>query len=695
MGSQEKENWKLKVNRRLNVCLVLIILIFVLLTSRLFFLQIVNAQEFSKQSAENRIRIVPIEARRGDILDANGKVLAASQPVYVITIQNTPNSDLEAVINKLAVLLDDPEITPEKIKEKIKNNPFRYEATEIKRIPSSEEGAMALITRLEERRLELPGVNISEEPQRYYPYGTLAGHVLGYVGQITQKELEERKEENYGLNDKIGKSGIELFLEYSIEDGKEIGLRGKKGAAQVEVDAYNRKVRDLVTLPPTPGDNVQLTIDLELQQVMESTMDRVIEGLKQQNPKAGGGAAVVMDVKTGAILAMASKPGIDPNDFVNGNYSKKQHYYNNPEKPHLKPLFNRAIQGTYPPGSIFKPVTAMAALESGAVDPSDVIRDTGRYWKPGGITCWSVHGNVDLYRAMAVSCNTYFQWAGDVAGIQKINEVARQFGLGQPIDVLGLRGEAQGILPSPEWKKEVNAAYWNRWLKNKKEQIEKKYNELLAASASEGRDKLLRQKERELKQVETYYRINYNFDTTWQPFDTYNTSIGQGANNYSVIQLANYIATLANGGTRWRPYLVKKVISHDGSLEKEFGPEVINKVDVSPQVMAEVRRAMLEVTQSSEGTAGFLFRDFPPEIKVAAKTGTAQTGLAGDDKSKDFYGTFVAFAPYDDPQIAFAGIIEYAKHGGDSAGIVAREVFAQYFGLKNIQNRPFYGVSVE
>ncbi|GEA17414.1 MAG: penicillin-binding protein 2 [Moorella sp. (in: firmicutes)] len=692
MGDQEKENWKLKLSRRLNGYLVILIFIFILLTSRLFFLQIVNAQEFSKQSAENRIRINPIEARRGDILDRNGQVLATSQPVYVVTIRSMPNQDLDGVINNLSALLEDPELTPAAIKELIKNNPIRYRSTEIKRLPASDPVAIATVTRLEEHRQDLPGVNIIEEPQRYYPYGPLAGHLLGYVGQITQQELEDRKEENYGLNDKIGKSGIEAFLEYSNEGGREIGLRGKKGAEQVEVDAYNRKVRDLVTLPPTPGDTVQLTIDLKLQQTLEKAMDQVIAATKKKNPKAGGGAAVVLDVKTGAILAMASKPDMDPNDFVNGNYTRKQGYYNNPR---LKPLFNRAIQGIYPPGSTFKPITAMAALDAGVVKPQDTIYDSGRYWKPGGITCWAVHGNVNLYRGMAVSCNTYFQWAGELAGIDKIDEVARQFGLGEPTGVIGLRGEAAGILPSPEWKKEINAPYWDRWLKNQEDRIEKKYAGLLAAAAPEEKSKLLEQKERELKQVKAEYQINYNFNTTWQPFNTYNTSIGQGDNNYTIIQLANYIATLANGGTRWRPYLVDKVIGADGSLKKQYHPEVAGRVTISQEAMAQVRQAMLEVTRASDGTASFLFRDFPPELQVAAKTGTAQTGLAGDDRNSDFYGLFVAFAPFDDPQIAIAVIIEYAQHGGDSAGVVARAVLAQYFGLTDILNKPFNGVSVE
>lgn len=677
MGSQEKEPWKLRLNGRLNGYLAFLIFGFFVLTARLFFLQVVNAQEFARQSAENRIRLIPIEARRGDILDSKGRVLATSQPVYAVTLSTVSNQDMDAVIRRLAEILADPELTPEVIWDKLKSNPYRYEPVVIKRLPAGLE-SMAIITKLEERRLELPGVNITTEPQRFYPNGPLAGHILGFVGQITQEELAERRGDNYRLNDKIGKSGIERFLEYERRGDLRIGLRGQDGAEQVEVNAFNRKIRDLLTIPPAPGDNVELTLDLDLQRTLEQAMDRVIAEAKKKNPKAGAGAAVVLDVKTGAILAIASKPDMDPNDFVNGSFSKKQAYYHDPR---LKPLFNRATQGAYPPGSIFKPITAIAALMSGAVNPTDTIYCSGRYWKNGGLDCWQSHGRVNLERALAVSCNTYFQWAGEMAGIEMINFVAEQFGLGSPTGAIGILGEAKGILPSPEWKKKVNEAILQRWLERRQAEIERKYAEALASATEKEKERLMRQKEQELRQLKAQYEINFNFETSWHPFDTYNTSIGQGANNYTIIQLANYVATLANGGTRWRPYLVKRVISPEGRIKQEFYPEAIQKVNVPPNILEEVRRAMLAVTQSPEGTASFLFRDFPPHIKVAAKTGTAQTGLAGDDKSRDFYGTFIAFAPYDDPQIAFAGIIEYARHGGDSAGIVAREVFARYFGL--------------
>ncbi|MDN5347271.1 MAG: penicillin-binding protein 2 [Clostridia bacterium] len=676
MAGREKEAWRGKLKSRLTGFTVALTFIFSVLATRLFYLQVVSAEEFAKQSSENSIRIIPIEARRGDIFDRQGNLLATSKPVFAISLANIPDKELDATVNKLAALLGDPLLTPESVREKIKTNPRRYEPVIIKRIPADAEG-MAAITRLEEHRLELPGVNITTEPLRFYPHGSLAGHILGYVGQITQKELEERKADNYRLTAKIGKTGIERYLEYDNQGGEEIGLRGKDGAQQVEVNAYNRKIRDLVTIPPRPGDNVILTLDLGLQQTLEQAMDEVIQQAKKNNPKAGAGAAVVIDVKTGAILAIASKPNLNPNDFVDGSFEKKQNYYND---IHLMPGFNRAVQGTYPPGSTFKPITAMAALSSGNVLPEDSVLCSGGYWRPGGITCWQSHGRVDLERAMATSCNTYFQWAGEQAGIKKIVEVARQFGLGQPTGALGILGEASGILPSPDWKREVAAAEVNRRYQSLREGLEKKYNTLLSKASPTERERLLRAKEQELSYLEAQYRIDYNFETGWHPFDTYNTSIGQGSNNYTMLQLANYVATLANGGTRWRPYIVEKVISARGEIKQEFRPEVMEKVQIAPEIMAAVRKSMLAVTQPG-GTASFLFNNFPPYIRVAAKTGTAQTGRGGDDPDKDYHGLFIAFAPYDDPQIAFAGVIEYARHGGDSAGLVAKAVLEKYFGL--------------
>ena len=256
--------------------------------------------------------------------------------------------------------------------------------------------------------MELPGISIEEYPLRYYPHNELAGHILGYVGKINDKELEENSKYNYDLQDWIGKTGIERFTELlRYEDNRVIGLKGKDGVRQVEVDARNRKIKELITIPPTPGYDSVLTIDMDLQRALEESLDRVIEDIKKSNPKAEAGGGIVLDVNTGAVLAAASRPAINPNDFVDGSYSGKKDYYNDPV---IKPLFDRVFQGTYPPGSTYKPITGMAALEAG-INPNEKVLCRGSYWRPPYIRCWSVHGSVDFYSALAGSCNVYFQEA--------------------------------------------------------------------------------------------------------------------------------------------------------------------------------------------------------------------------------------------------------------------------------------------
>jgi len=549
------------LKKRLKVYRVILIAAFLILVLRLFYLQVVMASQWQVISEKNRLRMLSIPARRGDIVTADGHVLATSRPVFTVSIMPGASKDrLDEVAEKLAAILDDEEITKDKIVRQVETQRRKFEPVEIKKLLPGAEGTWQIVTRIEEHRRDLPGVVIKEEPLRYYPEGSLAGHLLGFIGQINKEELEAHKEDNYGLNAKIGKMGLEREFELVTLNGAKVGLRGKKGLYQVEVDSQNRIVQDLgAILPPTPGYNINLTLDYDLQRAMESAMKSVIEEVAAKNPKAAAAGAVVINPNNGAILALASTPAINPNDFVDGSFSEKADYYNDPR---LKPMFNRAVQGIYPPGSTFKPITGMAALDSGAVTPEDTVKCTGAYWRPPYIKCWDAHGVVDFFRALAVSCNTYFQDAGYKAGIKEIDRVAREFGLGQPLDVLGLSGEASGLLPTPEWKAELNSVLIQREFARKKEKLEQAYATKLAeAKTIEEREKILDEKGRDLDILEAKRKIKYNFNTTWQDFDTFNTAIGQGSNLYSVLQLANYVATLANGGKRWQPYLVKALTS--------------------------------------------------------------------------------------------------------------------------------------
>jgi penicillin-binding protein 2 len=325
----------------------------------------------------------------------------------------------------------------------------------------------------------------------------------------------------------------------------------------------------------------------------------------------------------------------------------------------------------------------MAAMESGNLDPETFTVDCkGYYWLPPYIRDWGVHGIVNMYQALAVSCNTFFQEAGRRAGKDLIVKVAHEFGLGQKTGI-DLPHEAEGLLPTPQWKKEVNSAIVNKKYNAKRKEIENSYDHLLnGAATQEEKDKISRQKKNALAKLEAQYKIDYNFETTWQPYDTFNMSIGQGSNKYTVIQLANYVATIANGGNRMQPYLVQKVVSPSGQVIKEFKPHVVEKADIDPGTIQEMKKAM-HYAVTPGGTAYYIFSGLPLTISGGAKTGTAQTGRVGDRKNEDYHGVFIAFAPFDDPEIAFAGVVEYGSHGSTSAGLICKAVFEQYFGVKN------------
>ncbi len=670
------EQQRKKQDRKLGYFFLVICLVFIIMVARLYYLQIMSTTQFKLQSEQNRLRMVVINPRRGDIMDRNGQVLATSKPVFSISLSYVASANLEQVAHRLVEIIGEPELTVDAIIEKVRKNPRRYEPVEVMNLPWSD-AAFEVITRIEERRQELPGVLIQEAPMRFYPNGTLAGHVLGTVGQISRAELDQFSEYNYDLNDRIGKTGVERSMELLFKGEQEIGLRGKKGFSQVEVNARNRPIKEYPAVPPTPGHNLVLTLDANLQRALEQSMDEVIADIKKTNPKAGYGAGVVLDVHTGAILAMASKPDINPNDFADGSFKQKMDYYRDDT---LQPLLNRVIQGQYAPGSTFKMITAMAVLEAG-IDPRRTVTCTGAYWKPPYIKCTKVHGVVDLYRALAVSCNVYFQWAGELAGIDLMAKIGKQFGLGSRTGLTDIGGEAAGLLPSPEWKEGIGKMLVNRNYDRRMAELEAKYGRMLAQAPPGEVEAILKKQEQEKRLLEAQYQIDLRFQTNWQPFETYNTSIGQGSNKFTILQLANYVATIANGGNRYRPYLVSQVLDAEGRVVEEFGPVLEGTVEVSPQTLAITRRAMQAVAEPG-GTANFLFRHFPASVPVAAKTGTAQTGRSGDDKNKDFFGVFVAFAPADNPQIAFAGLIEYANSGGGSAGRVAKAVFEEYFGIK-------------
>ncbi|MGE5371480.1 MAG: penicillin-binding protein 2 [Solirubrobacterales bacterium] len=669
MKPKEKED---KLRSFLYICFGLLSLLLI----KLAFVQFVQNQKYETLATTNSMRLVVVKAPRGEMYDRKGRIIAKNRRVYSVTLTTMDLKDPKKVVKRLVELLGPqyPEVTVDALNEQIKKQQVRLfePVTVIRDID------WAAVVRLEEHRTELPGVEVNVEPLRYYPEGTFAGHVLGYVHPIyDNSELAKYDELDYRVGDLVGKNGLEKIYESY--------LRGKDGARRVEVNVSGQPVRELVTLEPTGGNNLVLTIDKDLQKVMDQTMDQVMTNLQRSNPKAKAGAAVLINVKTGEVLAMSSRPNLDPNAFTKHMDQATLNYYfpqgkYNPLNPGA--TINRALQASYPPGSTFKPITGMAALESGRLDPATVrVTCRGAYWISPHIKCWGVHGTVDYYRGLAVSCNVFFQEAGRRAGKEMLVRVAREFGLGQKTGI-DLPFEQTGLVPSPEWKRDLNAAIIDRKFETKRKQLEDKYaNELAAASDEKEKAKLRRARDNARKLLEAQYKIEYRFNTVWQPFDTFNMSIGQGSNSYTVIQMTNYVAALANGGVRMKPYLVQKIVGPDGKTVKAFKPQIIGRVDLKPETLVETRKAMHNVATPG-GTASYIFSGLPPTISGGAKTGTAQPGRRGDT-SRDYHGVFIAFAPYEDPQIAYAGLIEYGYHGSTSAGLIAKAVFEQYFGVKN------------
>lgn len=660
------------------VILLGIILAFSLLIFRLFYLQILSNDLFSSQAQRNRMRFVEVEPKRGEILDANGVVLATSQPVYVVSMEYIQDVELRRkTIHILAGLLEPFGMGVGQITEKVESNYRRFEATEILSIPWGLEAA-ELISTLAERRQDLPGVVISTQPMRVYPEGSLAGHIIGHIGSITAEELEVLDPQHYRNNDKVGKSGLEKALEMlPVSPEEYLGLKGTRGVRQVEVDSTGRPLQEMAfSLEPIPGDSIRLSLDANLQKALEESMDSVIADVMKENSKAGSAAAVAIDVKTGAILAIGSRPGFNPADFVDGlTQEEADYYYNNEQRPEI----NKAVASVYPPGSTFKMATGIAYLEETGASPYARVTCGGAYWKKPYIRCTGVHGSLDLHRGLAVSCNVFFQYAGDMAGIDAISKISGELGLGVSPGLNDLPVVADGFLPSRESKFNLQQRYLNQRLAR----YQRQYEETVAEAREEGLagtelqsvvDSARKRRDDNTRWAEQ----TFAFEKNWQAYDTFNTSIGQGMNNYSMLQLANYVATIANGGTRYRPYLVQQILSPDGTVVRETEPEILDTVSASQETLQAVQRGMRAVAEP-RGTAYFLFSDFP--VPVAAKTGTAQTGRSGDDPSKDFHGVFVAYAPYDDPQIAFAGIVEYGRQGGRSAGVIAKAVFAHYFNL--------------
>ena len=590
---------------RIFVLSLVILLCFGLLICRLLYLQIWRHDDLRAAAENNRTSVVPIVPNRGLILDRNGIVLASNYSAYTLEITPSKSGPLEDVLDNLSQVLD---ITPRDRRrfKKLLEESRSFESLPIRtRLTDSE------VARFAAQRYRFPGVEIKARLFRNYPYGELASHVIGYIGRINQAEKEKIDEgddpDNYRGTEYMGKLGIEQSYEAQ--------LHGITGVEEIETSAGGRAMRKLASNPATPGNTVKLSIDIKLQQLIEA-----MYGERR-------GALVAIDPKTGEILAFVSKPTFDPNLFVEGIDSESWQALN--ESPD-KPLLNRALRGTYPPGSTYKPFMAMAALETGTRTPEQSVSDPGYFMfgghkfrddKEGG------HGLVNMYRSIVVSCDTYYYTLANDLGVDTIHEQMQRFGFGDltGVDILG---ETRGLLPSTDWKRRA------------------------------------------------YKRADQQ---KWYAGETISLGIGQGYNAFTMLQLGQAVATLANNGVRNKPHLVTGI--QDAETHAVVPIAVPSSVDIGlkPANVDVIRKAMVGVTL--EGTSARAFAG--AGYTSGGKTGTAQAVGIGKDQKYDArkveehqrdHALYITYAPADDPKIAIAMVVENAGFGAENAAPIARRV---------------------
>ena len=595
---------------RLSVAGIFVLILFGILLSRFFWLQVVRHEAYQGQAEDNRISVVPIVPNRGLILDRNGVVLARNFSAY--TLEITPskiNAPLDEVITSLSSLV---EIQPKDRKRfrRLLDEAKNFESVPIRTRLTDEE-----VARFTAQRYRFPGVEIQARLFRQYPLGDTASHVIGYIGRISRKDAERIAESddaaNYVGTDYIGKEGLEKKYEKV--------LHGTTGYEEVEVTAGGRAIRSLSRTPAVPGNNLILSIDIELQKIVEEAFgDR-------------RGALVAIEPSTGDILAYVSKPTYDPNVFVEGIDQQTWEELNTSID---RPLLNRPLIGSYPPGSTYKPFMALAALETGKRTPANTISDPGYFWfgshkfrddKVDG------HGVVDMYKSIVVSCNTYYYNLANDLGVDTIHDFMKPFGFGQ-LTGIDLDNERTGLLPSTAWKR---AAY--------KRPEQKK----------------------------------------WYAGETISIGIGQGYNAFTPLQMAHAIANLANNGVVMKPHLVKTI---EDSVSKERTltvPKESYRINLKQENIDFVKRAMVGVTK--EGTSSRAFAK--AEYTSAGKTGTAQAiGIKKNEKydakklaehHRD-HSLYSSFAPAENPRIAIAVIVENAGFGAAAAAPITRIAMDYY-----------------
>lgn len=684
-----KEPKKVNTRLRLNIVTVLIYVVGVILLLQLFNLQIVNGEEYRETSNTRLTRESTLKAARGNILDRNGNLLAGTKMEFGVelykskvdndTLNNTIlkiintleqngdsytdsfpininpfsfkfSSDEKAIKWKKANKIDENATAEEcfyyfKDKYKIANEDInearkiiniRYRISSegyssTKSIEISKNISRLSAVQFSEQSDFFPGVSIKTTSSRYYPMGKLASHILGYVGKISEDEFNNKKEEGYQLNDDYGRNGVEFVLEEY--------LKGKSGIKQIDMAVDGTVTDEYISEEAIAGANVELTIDANLQQVAQDALYNNICGIRTgQYGKvydATAGSVVVMNVKIGEIMAMASFPDYDPSVWVGGISDENWNYFN--DAANNKPLWNRAIQSAYAPGSTYKMLTGITALQTGAVTLNEKVNDTGVYPLGHHPVCWLYtskhrgHGYLNITDAIKKSCNYFFYEMGRRVGSENIEKFSKYFGLGVKTGI-ELNGEVSGSIACKTTSEKKGKGFYIG--------------------------------------------------------DMLNASIGQGDNNYTPLQMAKYVSMLTNGGNPVRPTIVKSVKTIEGQdISKEeitnfvneklgVGTDEIENIEISQEYLQAIKEGMRSVANEAGGTAYSIFGGF--NIEIGGKTGSAQVT---DTKT---HAWFVGFAPFDDPEIAIVSMIE-GGGSGSLAAYAARDIISQYFGM-NIQS---------
>lgn len=591
---------------RLHTLLVVCLVLFAVLLGRMVYLQLWRGDYYAKQSDGNRLRQSRILAPRGIIYDSEGKELVNNLPGYAVVLQKQSSYKPET-LQRLSNLLQMP---VEEINAKIKASENFYEPILLKNNLDQQ-----MVTKIEEQRRYMPEVMLSVQPIRNYPYHELAVHALGYVGEVSSYEIEQGLFKNISQGSLVGKGGLEKTYDKY--------LRGEDGAFMEEVDVAGNVVKHYDSVQPVPGKNLKLTIDYELQKELEAFTDKHLAFLRSSGiaPGARAAAVVAIDPRNGAVRAMVSRPGYDPNWFVHGISSKNWNSINN--DPNY-PMNNKVITGEYPPGSTFKIVTGSAAFELKKVGLNEPIFDGG--FHPMVPTMGNAGGEVlgwlTFIKALAMSDNVYFYELGYRVGIDNIEKYAHIFGFGERTGI-DLEGESKGLVASKKVKRKI-------------------------------------------------------WDEDWRLGDTFNAAIGQGFNLTTPIQLSVMLSIVANGGTKYQPYLVDSIINSDGSLFEKPKRAEGKHIDVSQQTIDYIRMGMSATTQEG-GTASY-FAGLPKPI--AGKTGTAENSHGRD------HGLFVAYGPVDDPELVVVCIVEQGGFGSVASGPIVYKAFEEFFQEKGYMPRP-------